>query len=243
MPPLIAFAGALGGLAVVRWAYRTALRVNGNWKRRGSLASLKQPARTRFRRCDAIPTPARIARDKALVLRSGRKPGLEGRPEPGPHGSRRARCAPHHEEHWVRIALIPRLPPIRSRALAAPSRRPNRTMESIPAHMRPERSFQGFISCAAAVLGRSGLLDPAAVRYGDGSGHFSSRNHAARARAETVEAAYVQPSRRRRTAATAKSKSAAALLSVPGDHQAVAAGSSGIVPEVSRRHRHRFKPA
>ncbi|MFL6820032.1 MAG: hypothetical protein ACJ8EF_19045 [Bradyrhizobium sp.] len=28
MPPLIAFAGTLGGLAVVRWAYRTALRVN-----------------------------------------------------------------------------------------------------------------------------------------------------------------------------------------------------------------------
>ena len=28
MPPLIAFAGALGGLAVVRWAYRTALRMN-----------------------------------------------------------------------------------------------------------------------------------------------------------------------------------------------------------------------
>ena len=28
MPPLIAFAGILGGLAVVRWAYRTAIRVN-----------------------------------------------------------------------------------------------------------------------------------------------------------------------------------------------------------------------
>ena len=28
MPPLIAFAGALGGLAVVRWAYKTARRVN-----------------------------------------------------------------------------------------------------------------------------------------------------------------------------------------------------------------------
>jgi hypothetical protein len=28
MPPLIAFAGAMGGLAMVRWAYRTALRVN-----------------------------------------------------------------------------------------------------------------------------------------------------------------------------------------------------------------------
>ena len=28
MPPLVAFAGALGGLAVVRWAYKTALRIN-----------------------------------------------------------------------------------------------------------------------------------------------------------------------------------------------------------------------
>jgi cbb3-type cytochrome oxidase subunit 3 len=28
MPPLIAFAGVLGGLAVIRWAYRTARRVN-----------------------------------------------------------------------------------------------------------------------------------------------------------------------------------------------------------------------
>ena len=26
--PIVAIAGALGGLAVVRWAYRTALRVN-----------------------------------------------------------------------------------------------------------------------------------------------------------------------------------------------------------------------
>jgi hypothetical protein len=28
MPAVIAFAGVLGGLAVVRWAYRTAQRVN-----------------------------------------------------------------------------------------------------------------------------------------------------------------------------------------------------------------------
>jgi hypothetical protein len=28
MPPFIAFAGVLGGLAVIRWAYRTAQRVN-----------------------------------------------------------------------------------------------------------------------------------------------------------------------------------------------------------------------
>jgi hypothetical protein len=28
MPPFVAFAGALGGLAVMRWAYRTAVRIN-----------------------------------------------------------------------------------------------------------------------------------------------------------------------------------------------------------------------
>jgi hypothetical protein len=28
MPPFIAFAGVLGGLAVVRWAYKTAVRIN-----------------------------------------------------------------------------------------------------------------------------------------------------------------------------------------------------------------------
>ena len=28
MPPFVAFAGILGGLAVVRWAYKTAMRVN-----------------------------------------------------------------------------------------------------------------------------------------------------------------------------------------------------------------------
>lgn len=28
MPPLIAFAGTLGALAVVRWAYRTAIQIN-----------------------------------------------------------------------------------------------------------------------------------------------------------------------------------------------------------------------
>jgi hypothetical protein len=28
MPPLIAFAGMLGGLAAVRWAYKTAVRIN-----------------------------------------------------------------------------------------------------------------------------------------------------------------------------------------------------------------------
>ena len=28
MPPFVAFAGVLGGLAVVRWAYKSAVRIN-----------------------------------------------------------------------------------------------------------------------------------------------------------------------------------------------------------------------
>jgi hypothetical protein len=46
MPPLIAFAGALGGLAVIRWAYRTALRVNRELEeaRRSRVAETVRPS-------------------------------------------------------------------------------------------------------------------------------------------------------------------------------------------------------
>ena len=46
MPPLVAFAGALGGLAVVRWAYRTAVRVNRELEeaRSARLAEATRPA-------------------------------------------------------------------------------------------------------------------------------------------------------------------------------------------------------
>ena len=50
MPPLIAFAGALGGLAVVRWAYRTALRVNRELEE-ARLARVAEAARS-----NEIPT-------------------------------------------------------------------------------------------------------------------------------------------------------------------------------------------
>ena len=50
MPPLVAFAGALGGLAVVRWAYRTALRVNRELEE-ARLARAVEAARS-----DQIPT-------------------------------------------------------------------------------------------------------------------------------------------------------------------------------------------
>jgi hypothetical protein len=45
MPPLIAFAGALGGLAVIRWAYRTAQRVNRELEE-ARLARLAEAARS-----------------------------------------------------------------------------------------------------------------------------------------------------------------------------------------------------
>jgi hypothetical protein len=50
MPPLIAFAGTLGGLAVVRWAYRTAVRVNRELEE-ARLARLAEAAKS-----DKIPT-------------------------------------------------------------------------------------------------------------------------------------------------------------------------------------------
>ena len=46
MPPLVAFAGALGGLAVVRWAYKTAVRINRELEeaRLARVAEAAQPA-------------------------------------------------------------------------------------------------------------------------------------------------------------------------------------------------------
>ena len=43
MPPLIALAGALGSLAVVRWAWRTAKRVNRELEE-ARLARVSEPA-------------------------------------------------------------------------------------------------------------------------------------------------------------------------------------------------------
>jgi hypothetical protein len=45
MPPLIAFAGALGGLAVVRWAYKTAVRINRELEE-ARLARVSESAQT-----------------------------------------------------------------------------------------------------------------------------------------------------------------------------------------------------
>lgn len=45
MPALIAFAGVLGGLAVVRWAYKTAQRVNQELEE-ARLARMAESVRT-----------------------------------------------------------------------------------------------------------------------------------------------------------------------------------------------------
>jgi len=45
MPPLIALAGALGGLAVVRWAYKTAVRINRELEE-ARLARVSESAQT-----------------------------------------------------------------------------------------------------------------------------------------------------------------------------------------------------
>jgi hypothetical protein len=45
MPPFIAFAGVLGGLAVIRWAYKAALRVNQELEEQ-RLARLAESARS-----------------------------------------------------------------------------------------------------------------------------------------------------------------------------------------------------
>ena len=50
MPVLIAFAGVLGGLAVVRWAYKTAQRVNQELEE-ARLARMAESMRT-----SVIPT-------------------------------------------------------------------------------------------------------------------------------------------------------------------------------------------
>ena len=89
---------------------------------------------------------------------------------------------------------------------------------------------------AAAVLGRAGLRDPAALRHGGGRRHLPSGHHLARARPQALERglraalapAQGRPLRR-------EPEPAAALLPVPGDHEAVAGGLPGPLPGEPRR--------
>ena len=80
MPPLIAFAGALGGLAVVRWAYKTAVRINRELEE-------ARLARVAEAQTGDIPTLRERFGEKVLTPviapASGMLSGLLGRRSPG----------------------------------------------------------------------------------------------------------------------------------------------------------------
>ena len=100
----------------------------------------------------------------------------------------------------------------------------------------------GADSFPAGVLGRAGMRDPAALRYGKRGGHLQPRHLPARARTRAVErglrGAFPAPDRRplRR-----KPEPAAALLPVPGDHQAFPHEHPRPLPRFAARLRHRSR--
>ena len=112
--------------------------------------------------------------------------------------------------------------------------------EQLPAHMRPERSFQGLILTLQRYWADQGcvILQPYDMEVG--RRHVPSGDHPARARTEALE-------RRLRAAVAAaegrplwrKPEPAAALLPVPGDPEAVAARHPGSLSAIALRHRHR----
>ena len=72
MPPLIAFAGALGGLAVVRWAYKTAVRINRELEE-ARLARVAEAAHA-----GEIPDPPARPRDRGVSAGLGSPLPLPG---------------------------------------------------------------------------------------------------------------------------------------------------------------------
>ena len=90
--------------------------------------------------------------------------------------------------------------------------------------MRPERSFQGFILALQRFWAEQGcvILQPYDMEMGAGTFHPATTLRALGPK--RWNAAYVQPSRRPKDGRYGgESQPAAALLSVSGDHQAVAA--------------------
>src|SRR5205823_6102982 len=103
-----------------------------------------------------------------------------------------------------------------------------------------EKLVSGADPDAAAPLGGPWVRGAAALRHGDGGGHLSSRDNAARTRAQALEcclratlaAAEGRPLRR-------EPEPAAALLPVPGDPQTLAARPAGALSQVALCNRHR----
>src|SRR5947207_5453901 len=183
-----------------------------------------------FRHCGAIPTAAPTAPADPLQFGRAKKPALVCL-----WAFRRWRL------HCLDSASPRRYGP---RALAKPLSKHRSDHGSLTSAYAPGTLVPGTDPDAAALLGGLRLRDPAALRHGSRRRHLSPRHHIARARSETLErglcatlaAAKGWPLRR-------EPQSAAALLPIPGDPQAIAAGYSGALSEIARRHRHRFAPA
>ncbi len=93
MPPLIAFAGALGALAVVRWAYRTALRVNRELEE-ARLARVAEAAAepTDIPTLRRDPNHRRLSPGLILVLRAQAWPACLDSSLPRRYGPARLAC-------------------------------------------------------------------------------------------------------------------------------------------------------
>src|SRR5580693_7285171 len=94
-------------------------------------------------------------------------------------------------------------------------------MTELPPYLAPSRSFQGLILALQRYWADWGcvILQPYDMEVGAGTFHPATTLRALRR----------------------KSQPAAALLSVPGDPQAVAAGHPGPLSQVAGRHRHRSR--
>ena len=104
--------------------------------------------------------------------------------------------------------------------------------------------LSGADPAPAGLLGRAGLRDPAALRHGGRGRHLPPGHDAARARPAALggrlRAALAAPDRR---ALRREPEPLPALLPVPGDREALAAGLPGPLSRLARRDRHRHGPA
>src|SRR5262245_17018213 len=103
----------------------------------------------------------------------------------------------------------------------------------------PTRSFQDLILALQHYWAGQGcvILQPYDLEVGAGTFHPATTLRALGPL--PWRAAYVQPSRRPKDGRYGESQPAAALLPVPGDHEAVTAGFSGSLSGLARGHRDR----
>ena len=194
MPPLIALRGALGGLAVVRWAYTTAVRINRELEE-ARTGARRRAARGRY--SHPAPRPRHRSLSAGLNALSSRERALAAVPKMAAIGvrwfaSRRVDWRRCHTTGtalipWPRVDTVPRSSiPLRDRSADGRTSCP----------LRPERSFQGFILALQRFWAEQGcvILQPYDMEMGAGAFHPATQLRALGPK--RWNAAYVQPSRR-----------------------------------------------